>query len=130
MTSPANDAFTHAKEKYKERLTAKERARIETPISLDDLLSQAKAIGDALQQQNGFLHSLGGLSQASSNLKPFDQLLQGACKLSPSGGDLIWSSILFILEVRSLVSALKVACVERYGIYRWQGMTLRCSTKF
>ncbi|GLB39257.1 hypothetical protein LshimejAT787_0604190 [Lyophyllum shimeji] len=104
----AQGAFERARNTYIELLTAKERARIEAPTSLFELLQQAQAIGSTLEhdQKRTTDRILRGVGDAASMLKPFESLLAAACKMSPAGGDLIWSSVSFILDmVRNNVEA-------------------------
>ncbi|KAF8062294.1 hypothetical protein FPV67DRAFT_1421882 [Lyophyllum atratum] len=95
------NAFERARKTYIELLTAKERTRIETPTSLSDLLLQADSISTTFKQHRQrkttqFLH---GFHDVSLKLKPFERLVEGVCKSSPAGGELIWGSVSFVLEM-------------------------------
>ncbi|KAG6842319.1 hypothetical protein C0991_010607 [Blastosporella zonata] len=91
------DAYERARRTYTEVLTAKERSQIEMPTTLSDLLSKARALSETIRQQPRYLHRLG---DAATKVKPFEKLLEAVCKLPPGkGGDLIWASISFILNL-------------------------------
>ncbi|KAG6811947.1 hypothetical protein H0H92_005111 [Tricholoma furcatifolium] len=97
MTSGPQDAYERARKTYTELLTAKERTQIDAPTSLSDLICKAQILGQAFKQQPPFLHRVG---DAAVQVKPFEKLLEGVCKLLPGkGGDLIWASILFVLDL-------------------------------
>ena len=94
--SPAESAFQQALKTYKEQLTEKELARIEIPTSLDDLAKAGKTLGSGNQKA---LRLLEAFEAARVHLAPLQGLLQGVCKLSPKGGDLIWASVNFVFDV-------------------------------
>ncbi|KAG6841082.1 hypothetical protein C0991_001990 [Blastosporella zonata] len=93
----AHDAFERARKSYIELLTAKERTQLEAPTSLSDLLTKAEIIGQAFKASRTQLTQR--LKDASTKLQPFERILEGLVKLSPHGGDLIWGSVSFILEM-------------------------------
>ncbi|KAG6910181.1 hypothetical protein DXG01_012630 [Tephrocybe rancida] len=95
---PGQDAYERARRTYTELLTAKERTQIEAPTTLADLLSRTQSLSQIIikQQPQLFLR----IGDAATKVKPFENLLAGVCKLAPAkGGDLIWASISFVLEM-------------------------------
>jgi hypothetical protein len=109
-TSPTENAFQQALKTYKEQLTEKELARIETPTSLDDLVEVGKTLGTGNQKA---LRLLQAFEAARIHLEPFQGLLQGVCKLSPKGGDLLWASVSFVFEVGTANSRSSPLMIDR-----------------
>ncbi|KAI9733891.1 MAG: hypothetical protein M1834_002546 [Cirrosporium novae-zelandiae] len=94
-------ALREVKRQYREELTTKELAKINTPTNVDDLLSTARHISKTYesQKQGNFTQLLGALDKYGSNIRTYDRLLEGVCKLSPAGGELLWGSIMFVFEM-------------------------------
>ncbi|KAG6860965.1 hypothetical protein C0995_005331 [Termitomyces sp. Mi166 len=98
MATTEPDAFRRALQVYTQHLTAEERARIQAPTSLSDLVAQAKRVGDALDQSRK-TSSLQTFGEKALLLEPFEKLMEGACKMSPRAGELIWGSVSFVLQM-------------------------------
>ncbi|KAG6817662.1 hypothetical protein H0H87_005419 [Tephrocybe sp. NHM501043] len=97
MKTGPEDAYERARRTYTELLTAKERTQIETPTTLADLLSKAQLLSHTIKQQSQHLQRL---EDAVDKVKPFESLLAAVCGLAPGrGGDVIWASILFVLNM-------------------------------
>jgi hypothetical protein len=96
------NAYDRALAAYTQHLNAEERARVNAPMSLSALISQAQKMGADLGKKNMGKRStiIRGLGKKAAILEPFEILVQGACKMSPVAGQMIWSSVSFILQVR------------------------------
>ncbi|KAG5644354.1 hypothetical protein DXG03_008651 [Asterophora parasitica] len=81
-SSGAQGAFERARKAYIELLTAKERARIETPTTLSDLQLQAQSISTAFEENRTRRTSrfFRGLGNVANMLKPFERLLEGMAR--------------------------------------------------
>jgi hypothetical protein len=95
-------AYDRAQAAYTQHLNEKERARINAPTSLSDLISDAKTMETALRKKNTDQPSriIRGLGKKASTLEPLEKLVEGACRMTPVAGGMIWSSVSFILQVR------------------------------
>jgi hypothetical protein len=95
----AND---RAQAAYTQLLNKEERKRINAPISLSDLISQAKTMETALRNKNMGQPSriMRGLGEIAVKLEPFEKLMEAAIRMTPVTGGMIWSSVSFILQVR------------------------------
>ncbi|KAG6816914.1 hypothetical protein H0H93_007640 [Arthromyces matolae] len=102
-SSKATKALEHAKKVYTQYLTAEERSRINTPITLETLVTVTRKWGDDLQSRGDGSHkfstALRVLGEKATLLESFERLVEGAAKMSPSAGSMIWGSILFTLEM-------------------------------
>ncbi|KAG5729444.1 hypothetical protein E4T56_gene6206 [Termitomyces sp. T112] len=98
MEAAEPDAFQRALQVYTQHLTAEERARIQVPTTLSNLVAQAQQFGNALDQ-NRKISSLHTFGEKALLLEPFETLMQGACKMTPKAGELIWGSVTFILQM-------------------------------
>ncbi|KAG6848395.1 hypothetical protein H0H93_000570 [Arthromyces matolae] len=102
-SSKATKALQHAEKVYTQYLTAEERSRINTPITLDTLVTVTRKWGDDLQSRGDSDHkfstALRVLGEKATLLESFERLVEGAAKMSPSAGSMIWGSILFTLEM-------------------------------
>ncbi|KAG6834423.1 hypothetical protein H0H93_009727, partial [Arthromyces matolae] len=102
-SSKATKALEHAKKVYTQYLTAEERSRINTPITLETLVTVTRKWGDDLQSRGDGSHkfstALRVLGEKATLLESFERLVEGAAKMSPLAGSMIWGSILFTLEM-------------------------------
>ncbi|KAG6855975.1 hypothetical protein H0H87_008873 [Tephrocybe sp. NHM501043] len=101
-TPTGDDAYDRALTTYIECLNAEEWGRIKEPTSLSSLVIQAQAMGEALARDRKKPSAVRAVADAARHLEPFEQLLEGACKMSPFAGQLIWGSVLFILQSSSV----------------------------
>ncbi|KAG6862037.1 hypothetical protein C0995_008225 [Termitomyces sp. Mi166 len=99
MASTEPNAFKRALQVYTQHLTAREFACIQASTSLSDLVAQAKQFGDTLSQNRKSSSALRTFGEKALLLAPFENLMEGACNMSPQAGQLIWSSVLFILQM-------------------------------
>ncbi|KAG6806407.1 hypothetical protein H0H93_003070 [Arthromyces matolae] len=95
------EALVRAEKLFTQCLTAEERSRIHTVRDLRALVDQTKKFADELQSKDDQKGAFGfrKVGKKAILLEPLERLVEGAAKTSPSGGSMIWGSILFTLEV-------------------------------
>ncbi|KAG6818963.1 hypothetical protein H0H93_016824 [Arthromyces matolae] len=95
------EALTRADKQFIQCLTAEERSRIHATRDLNTLVMKTKEFAEELRRQGnlrgGF--SLQMVGEKAILLEPLERLVEGAAKLSPKGGEMIWGSIIFVLEM-------------------------------
>ncbi|KAG6852837.1 hypothetical protein C0991_008676 [Blastosporella zonata] len=99
-------AFDRAIATFTHHLTAEECRRIKLPTSLPNLVSRAQDMADGLGGSRKKHSTDLSLGEKAIQLESFERLVEGLCKASPVMGDLIWSSVSFILHMTK--SNLKV----------------------
>ncbi|KAG6906687.1 hypothetical protein DXG01_012579 [Tephrocybe rancida] len=98
-STSGQDAYNRALAVYTVHLSAEERARLNAPTNISALISKAQTMGSTLGQSRKRASALRTFSDKAKQLEPFEILIAGACKLSPVAGELIWSSVTFILQL-------------------------------
>lgn len=100
-TSLIIEAYERAQKTYKEELTEKELQKVSIPIIVQDVLDEAKKITEEHQKgkRRKTMDVFAKLESVRSRLEPFNGILEGACRVPPKVGALIWGSVNLTLQV-------------------------------
>ncbi|KAG6907582.1 hypothetical protein DXG01_008339 [Tephrocybe rancida] len=101
------DAYNRALAAYTQHLNAEERSRVAIPTTLAKLVVEAQVMATVLGQKRKQSSVVRTLDEKAALLAPFGVLVEGLCKSSPIAGELIWSSVSFVLQMGTYSQMMK-----------------------
>lgn len=100
-------SFERARRKIKEHISAKDFRRLEQMSSFDHLVKEGNRISNELRTKSTS-SSASKVGNLALGIEPYARILEGFCKLSFMGGDLIWGIVSFLLVVCNQPSCISL----------------------